>query len=51
MIRHRNRATSGEPDGMPRNKSSYLEDELVLTYNRDLGYCPPKFTQKGRFLG
>lgn len=51
MIRHRNRATSGEPDGKLQFSHITLEYRLVLICNRDLGHRPPEPTQKSSLFG
>lgn len=51
MIRHRNRQSSGEPDGMLRLYSLFILCESELTDGRNIGYCTAKLTEEGRVPG
>lgn len=53
MIRHRNRQTSGEPDGKSHRDLSLFVDRYSYSprAHRDIGHRPPEPAQEGRVFG
>ena len=54
VIRHRNRQSSGEPDGKSHLEGQKLEATLctkIMGGGRNFEYCPPESTQGGRVFG